>query len=393
MCSAVTLITCIVVRFAVVNSLVPDSMPDVSTRSDAMTQEDTPSSKRLGSFVNKQDEDRTISVNDAVGVIGLTKVFDKPVIPPKWLRKGIPAEDVLERLHLDTSGIELFEKPEFLSWALYVDRFNIKHPTQMKSMYAVLTKRYTPNVLAKMIEAAKHKPETKHIAMNLQAEQTKEWDDAGINLGLVLDVFLLDVVKDLSQPAFNILLRYAHKSNLGSRTITFLLETLKDHLSDAELSHLVVTAKQDEFIFDPALDLQIALADLWLVRRVRPVDVFEWLGLHRDVIDFYKNAEVRNWKVYANAFRHQTKLEHPALIDLLRVHYGDEVLCSLVNKVRHDSPRYEWTTRLLHDLVVRWIGEKRSVVYVRDRTGVSGSLMHNRVSLKLAKGSPVELML
>nr|BAP68769.1 RxLR effector candidate protein [Hyaloperonospora arabidopsidis Emoy2] len=204
MCSSITLLMCINALFAVVNSLVPDSIPDVSTRSDAMNQEDTPSSRRSGSSVNKQAEDRAISVKGALGVIGLTKLVNKPAIPSKLLREGISADVVFGRLHLDTSGIELFEKPDFLSWAVYVDRFNLKHPTRVKSMYAILTTRYTPDVLAKMIEAAKHKPETKRIAMDLQAEQMAEWKLAEIDPGLVFDMFRLNVVDQLSQPAFNI---------------------------------------------------------------------------------------------------------------------------------------------------------------------------------------------
>uniref|UniRef100_M4B8T2 RxLR effector candidate protein n=2 Tax=Hyaloperonospora arabidopsidis (strain Emoy2) TaxID=559515 RepID=M4B8T2_HYAAE len=246
-----------------------------------------------------------------------------------------------------------------------------------------------------MIEAAKHKPETKRIAMDLQAEQMAEWKLAEIDPGLVFDMFRLNVVDQLSQPAFNIWLRYAREYNPGGG-ITTLLETLKHRYTDADLSRLLIAAKQDEFTFDLALDLQIALANLWLVRRVRPEYVFEWLGLHRlhrGVRNLYKNVEVRTWKEYAKGFRHETELGHMELIDLLRHYYKDKKLSSLVVKAHHKSPQYDWTVRLMHDLVVRWIGEGKSVAYVREKVGVAGVFKYDRMLLELANGSPVELKL
>ncbi|KAG6946503.1 hypothetical protein JG688_00016008 [Phytophthora aleatoria] len=92
-----------------------------------------------------------------------------------WLDWGATPSEAFKLLRLNKAETQTLSRPEFTTWAKYLDDFNQLYPKQETTMIDGLSDSYSDINLLLILNAAKQDPNTKKIAANLQDALVDKW--------------------------------------------------------------------------------------------------------------------------------------------------------------------------------------------------------------------------
>ncbi|OWY92639.1 RxLR effector protein, partial [Phytophthora megakarya] len=86
----------------------------------------------------------------------------------RWVAIEKDPDEIFRQLHLNWHGGTVFDKPEFITWAKYVDDLSLKQPEEPTWMYSTLTRYFDDDDLFQMTNVAKNSEKTKAIATKVE---------------------------------------------------------------------------------------------------------------------------------------------------------------------------------------------------------------------------------
>ncbi|OWZ05297.1 RxLR effector protein [Phytophthora megakarya] len=136
-----------------------------------------------------------------------------------WITKRKSTDDVFKLLKLDKGVDKVLTNPNLKAWEDYVQfytiKFNVKKPT---TTIDSLTTFYGDDAVAKMLEAARKKPDTRERATELQTAQFTKWLSKGIKPAQIWKMLKMDKPTWMTNPNADVWRHYLafyklHKSN------------------------------------------------------------------------------------------------------------------------------------------------------------------------------------
>ncbi|KAG2899573.1 hypothetical protein PC114_g13885 [Phytophthora cactorum] len=191
-----------------------------------------------------------------------------------WLNEGKSADAVFTCTKLTKAGGWPFLKPQFSTWAQYVDELSAKTSQKGSSAISTLTRQYGDDKLYEMIERAKFLPETKNLATRLQADQMQHWIATRKDPDEVFRVLKLDKAGGhmLSSTAFSKWAKYVGDLNVNNLK-TSMIPTLRNHFTEYTILSTITSAKSVEGTKSIASKLEDNLILAWLNSRKTPDDL------------------------------------------------------------------------------------------------------------------------
>ncbi|POM81283.1 RxLR effector candidate precursor [Phytophthora palmivora] len=296
---------------------------------------------------NEDDEERAINFKSMFGVDKISSYLNKREFAKVLRKNSEDIDTVFAKLQLVTAGEKIFENPNFLIWAKYVDDYNVKHPGKAKSMLPTLTTQYGDKGLAKMLEAAKQVESTKSVATKLQSEQMKVWNKADISTDRLFKIYRLDHESNpFANPVIHILSRYSDEFFSSKKTA--LLDTLRVHYSDSELSQILIAARKVPSTKRMARKLEDELLRFWLSNLKSPDEVFRYLQLDKGANNLLDSMQLKTWLRYEDLFKFEAKtnpfVTKTTLVDSLTAHYNEIALSKILKSPTTDYGKKMATT-------------------------------------------------
>ncbi|OWZ00793.1 RxLR effector protein [Phytophthora megakarya] len=94
----------------------------------------------------------------------------------RWVAIRKDPDEIFRLFDLDVVRYHIFEKPEFSTWAKYVEDVSARHPEQPSLMYTTLAKYYYDDALLNLANAAKRSENTMPMANKV----IDDWFHAGV---------------------------------------------------------------------------------------------------------------------------------------------------------------------------------------------------------------------
>ncbi|POM73578.1 Secreted RxLR effector peptide protein [Phytophthora palmivora] len=354
---------------------------------------------------NKENPTKRTSVIETLtthyGDEGLAKIIEAAKLVPataglakrvqteqiqRWLVAGETPEGVYKLLKLDEAGQSLFEQPQIVTWAKYLDNFNKEHPESRMPLLSFLQARYKDEAtLVQMLIAAEKVYSTKSLAVRVQAEQTNQW----LRMEKVpADVFKLLKLDNigfslLENTLFSAWVKYTddfRKIYYGTKLTT--ISVLKQYYSDHVLAVMVLTAIQSPSSSGIAKRLYSELLRNWKIQNVDPVGVFKLLKLDQTKGTLFDSPLFNLWTSfvgYYSSFR--PKNDVMLLTELAKI-YNERDLTAILVKA-YDVPRTkEFASNLLKGQLNRWLAAKKDpegVFYLLNAEGATVNDVRKRI--------------
>ncbi|POM71455.1 Secreted RxLR effector peptide protein [Phytophthora palmivora] len=302
---------------------------------------------------NKENPTKRTSVIETLtthyGDEGLAKIIEAAKLVPataglakrvqteqiqRWLVAGETPESVYKLLKLDEAGQSLFEQPQIVTWAKYLDNFNKEHPESRMPLLSFLQARYKDEAtLVQMLIAAEKVYSTKSLAVRIQAEQTNQW----LRMEKVpADVFKLLKLDDigfslLENTLFSAWVNYMKLFNEQNPTEkTSVIATLTAHYGDDVLAKIIEAGKKVPSTEALAKRLQSEQMQHWLGKGKTPDDVFALLKLDKAGSELFAQPILARWVAYVDDFNNVNPDKKVTLFSTLASHYSDEVLTPML---------------------------------------------------------------
>ncbi|OWZ01292.1 Avirulence (Avh) protein [Phytophthora megakarya] len=230
----------------------------------------------------------------------------------RWLGARKDPDELFRLFHLDLYGRTVFEHPEFMTWAKYVDDLTSKHPEEPTWMYSTLTKYFKDDVLFKMTNVAKDSTQTKTIATKVEddwiaavLEKHKTPDQLLQNLGLGknTDELLIKVVRDDALIITWVKYMKAFNKRYPAEKTT-MLETFTRAFDDDGVTKMLHTAKSESWWTKLATKMETDQLKMWLNSGKTTDDVFNLLKLDKEWnrYHFRDKQLLSTWVSYINVF-------------------------------------------------------------------------------------------
>lgn len=323
-------------------------------------EHNSPRYLRMDSAVIEGGEERGISFNSIPGIEKLSKFVDKLKLA-RWMKKGKTADDVFAKMKLAKAGDKLFDDPKFLAWVKYVDNYNNKNPGKETSLIPTLQKVYGDDVLARMLEAATKVGSTRVMAMKLQNQQMKSWNDLGLSTDDVFRVLNLDKRLDnlLTNPNFLTYNKYLVDFNVWNPgKSTTMIETLTRSYGDVAVMKMLEAAKKVESSKTIATNLQTQQLEVWKSMGYNSDDVFRLLNLDDGVDSILANPMFSMWVKYLDDFNANNPAKKTTVFDTLRSHFSDSVLSQLLIAAQKNPSTKKMATQLQGQQIQKWLDNK-----------------------------------
>ncbi|KAH7491281.1 RxLR effector protein PSR2 [Phytophthora ramorum] len=296
----------------------------------------------------------------------------------RWLVAGETPDKVFALLKLDEAGAGLFAQPQVVTWAKYMDDFNMANPESKTTLFSALKKRYKDEeaTLVQMLIAAEKVPSTKGIATRVQAEQTKLWLTERKE---PLDVFKLLGLDEvgltlLNSPLFSAWVKYTddfRKIHYGTKLTT--IATLRKYYRDDVLANMIVAAGKSSSTLDMSTRLETEFVREWYIRKFAPEHVFKLLRLAQTGDKLLTSPLFNTWARFMVYFSDLNPKKDVTLLTELANVYDKRELSKLL-VAAWNVPR---TKRLASDLqsarLRRWLSAKEDPVEVFYWLGAEGA--------------------
>ncbi|OWZ10859.1 RxLR effector protein, partial [Phytophthora megakarya] len=229
-----------------------------------------------------------------------------------WIKMRKDPDEIFRLLQLNWKGRKVFENPEFITWAKYVDDLTTKHPEEPTLMYSTLTKYFDDDVLFKMTNVGKDSTQTKSVAIKveddwvqaiLQKHKTPHQLLQNLGLGKTTDNLLDKVMYDNSLirtwgkylEVFN--RRYPEEK-------TTMMETFTKAFGDDGVVKMLHTARSKSWTRDLAGQMETTQLRMWLDSGKTTDDVFNLLKLDKEVNTYHFRDKqlLSTWVSYINVF-------------------------------------------------------------------------------------------
>ncbi|OWY94602.1 Avirulence (Avh) protein, partial [Phytophthora megakarya] len=274
----------------------------------------------------------------------------------RWIAIRKDPDELFRIFHLNWEGRKVFEHPEFVTWAKYVDDVNTKHPEEPMWMYSTLTKHFNDDDLFQMMEVVKESTKTKTIATKVE----DDWIDAVLeknktpyqflqNLGLAKTTNdLLDkVVYDNS--LIRTWVKYMERFNRRyPKEKTTMIETFTKAFGDDGVTKMLDTAKSKSRTTNLATKMEIEQLKMWQDSGKSTDDVFMLLKLDKEA-NFYHFRDkqlLSTWVSYINVFIEKNPDKKDILFSALQSRFNDLRLNQILNMAKKYSSMESTATKI-----------------------------------------------
>ncbi|OWY99325.1 RxLR effector protein [Phytophthora megakarya] len=289
-----------------------------------------------------------------------------------WLIAKKSPKDVFTLLNLDEAGSDLFKQPQVVTWAAYLDKFNLENPASKTTLFSFVNPRFEDEgVLVGMLIAAEKVPTTKSIAVRIQAEQTRLWlsnsFDEAKKPAEVFKLLRLDNAGPslFMNPLFPAWIKYTddfRRIHYGNTLTT--ISVLRTYYSDAYLSMMILGAIQSPSMSGMANRLFAEQLRNWEINNFTPERVFKLLLL--DKVDegagtLFDRPLYTVWASFMGYHGNLRKKEDVSqLAVLLKIYKEQELSAILVKAYNGNSPRTKDIARtLMIGQLHRWLLDRK----------------------------------
>uniref|UniRef100_H3GN55 RxLR effector PexRD54 WY domain-containing protein n=1 Tax=Phytophthora ramorum TaxID=164328 RepID=H3GN55_PHYRM len=285
----------------------------------------------------------------------------------RWLVAGETPDKVFALLKLDEAGAGLFAQPQVVTWAKYMDDFNMANPESKTTLFSALKKRYKDEeaTLVQMLIAAEKVPSTKGIATRVQAEQTKLWLTEGKE---PLDVFKLLGLDEvgltlLNSPLFSAWVKYTddfRKIHYGTKLTT--IATLRKYYDDYNLAKVLVDGMASTYPQTASLAtrLETELLREWYMAVKPPMYVFKMLNLQTTGLKLFANPLYTIWTNYIAFFNKVDPEFKVNLLTMLTKELGEKKLSRVLIAAEKVPSTKDIATKLQKEQLKLWLAAERN---------------------------------
>ncbi|ETL33139.1 hypothetical protein L914_14286 [Phytophthora nicotianae] len=280
----------------------------------------------------------------------------------RWITQDISPDDVFKLLKLNKAGDKLFEQPQVVTWAKYLDDFNKVHPDQKTTLISTLTK-YDEQTMVDMLVAAHKVPTTEQIAVRIQADLTNAWLTKQKSPTDIFKMLKLNTEGDtlLENSLFIAWTKYTDYYNLMYHKETIpVISTLTKYFSNKNLASMLVAASKNPNSEDLATQLQRDLLKYWLSEGNAPSYVFRRLQLEKTGEKLFDSPILNTWVLYVEYFRKENPTRKVNMLSILKEHYKhDGVLANMLVEATKVDSTQKIAANLLDSLTLRWMYNKK----------------------------------
>ncbi|EGZ15004.1 hypothetical protein PHYSODRAFT_286232 [Phytophthora sojae] len=312
---------------------------------------------------SSEDSEERVGFDTLTGLAkaGASKVTGTTVLDT-WLFHNVNGVQVLAKLQLGDDIAAALTSSKLKTLRKYIAMYNNKHTNTPTSLIETLTAHYGDDVVAKALAVAQKQPNTEALATQLRKNQMAIWmrkDRTGV------DIFKLLSSGDdgyFTLTNLEILDDYIKLFNREKSAHETLLATLTTGIgSERRLAELLVVAKANPTTREKALELQSALFDKWLARKLRPETILRGLKLDDNVENALTNRNLQTLINYISVFNKNNPTSEATLIGTLIAHYGDDVVATALLSVKKVAGTKDMATVLQIQQLGRWFKSGKSV--------------------------------
>lgn len=276
----------------------------------------------------------------------------------RWLVDKKTPEDVFSLLKLDDVELRLFEQPQIVTWAKYLDDFKKANPTSETTLLLFLNSRYDDSDLVSMLIAAKNVPQTEKLAIRIQAEMTALWLKETVEPADVFTMLKLDEIgySILGNPLFAAWVKYTddfREIHYGTKLTT--ISVLRQYYSDFVLTNMLLMAVRSPTTSAVSRQLLQEQVRSWYFARLDPAEVFTLLKIGEAKTPLLENPLYYIWHNFASYYKSLRPKEDMTPIAVLRQRYNEDDLLTTLLKAWEVPHTKIMAEQLLKAQLERWL--------------------------------------
>ncbi|KAG6612035.1 putative secreted RxLR effector protein [Phytophthora cinnamomi] len=222
-----------------------------------------------------------------------------------WMKEEKTPDEIFKLLKLDEDLDTVLDSPKLTTWAVFLVKYNKKHPEKAQTLLGVLTKHYGTLPLAKALETARLNPsgDSFKLANKLQGGQLMGWRWNGLSTDVVFDMLKIgdgSVEKLLSNPALNVWVYYFTRWNRYNpdREVSMIAK-LRTTYDDIALAKAIEAAMKEKRSTNAIQILQKAQFKMWLLEGKDPPKIFKMLKIEMTKWPYDPNVDIyRAYKLF-----------------------------------------------------------------------------------------------
>ncbi|ETN03633.1 hypothetical protein PPTG_15608 [Phytophthora nicotianae INRA-310] len=125
-----------------------------------------------------------------------------------WIRNKISPDNAFKMLKLNADVDTLLTNPNLIIWITYLGQFNAANTGHGTTMIKTFTRFYGDEKLAKMLEAARHVPNTEKVATQFQTAQFIQWMRDGKKQNVIWKMLNMEKATWTKNPDAQVWYRY-----------------------------------------------------------------------------------------------------------------------------------------------------------------------------------------
>ncbi|KAI9983926.1 hypothetical protein PInf_005202 [Phytophthora infestans] len=254
----------------------------------------------------------------------------------KWVDKQKTQEYVFTKLGLNSGLDKALSNPKLHVYAAYIDRFNVKNPSNKVALLDKFSEKYTDEGVAKMVEMGIRSSnlETENFASRLWRELLNKWMDNAESAEGVFKILKLDEVG-------------------GGIFVTPLFNTWYGYDG---LSRIFFRGQRNfDLVGDLPIKLETRMVNNWLNKDVSPDKVFKLLKLDEGLDKLLTNSNMQVWESYMMKYNLMPDVEPTTMMQTITRFYNFKELSSMLENAKMVPELNKVAERWQHELRVHYL--------------------------------------
>lgn len=277
----------------------------------------------------------------------------------KWVDKQKTQEYVFTKLGLNSGLDKALSNPKLHVYAAYIDRFNVKNPSNKVALLDKFSEKYTDEGVAKMVEMGIRSSnlETENFASRLWRELLNKWMDNAESAEGVFKILKLDEVGGgiFATPLFNTWYTFI-KEGYTRQAEDIVLRVLSDRYGYDGLSRIFFRGQRNfDLVGDLPIKLETRMVNNWLNKDVSPDKVFKLLKLDEGLDKLLTNSNMQVWESYMMKYNLKPDVEPTTMMQTITRFYNFKELSSMLENAKMVPELNKVAERWQHELRVHYL--------------------------------------
>ncbi|KAF4032127.1 hypothetical protein GN244_ATG15994 [Phytophthora infestans] len=277
----------------------------------------------------------------------------------KWVDKQKTQEYVFTKLGLNSGLDKALSNPKLHVYAAYIDRFNVKNPSNKVALLDKFSEKYTDEGVAKMVEMGIRSSnlETENFASRLWRELLNKWMDNAESAEGVFKILKLDEVGGgiFATPLFNTWYTFI-KEGYTRQAEDIVLRVLSDRYGYDGLSRIFFRGQRNfDLVGDLPIKLETRMVNNWLNKDVSPDKVFKLLKLDEGLDKLLTNSNMQVWESYMMKYNLMPDVEPTTMMQTITRFYNFKELSSMLENAKMVPELNKVAERWQHELRVHYL--------------------------------------